>query len=289
VVARALPAALTGGERVGLFSSCLPGWDARRVIDVAGALGFEVIEWGAGPDQALEPGHDASSLRFRCDVAGLSVSGVSVQDHAVSAATPRRALVYVRLATRLGARFVRLFAPPYRGGSLASEQRRARAGVDVVVEAAAEAGLTVLVETSPGTLAPSAGLALALVEHQAPDRAGVLFDPGNTVIEGYVNPALALAGLREHLRHVHVKNIAWRKVSGAWVWRYAPLSGGMLAWPEILAALASTGYRHGLSIDHLSAKPTRERLRIESEELRALLALTNNSTQNGGAPSPASD
>jgi sugar phosphate isomerase/epimerase len=180
-----------------------------------------------------------------------------------------------------------LFAPPYRGGSIAIEQRRARAGLDAVVERAGAEDIAVLIETSPGTLAPTAGLAAALVEHHAPERAGVLFDPGNTVIEGYLSPALAVARLGAHLHHVHVKNIAWRKVAGAWAWRYAPLSGGMVAWPEVLGALAAAGYRHGLSIDHLSAKPTPHRLRVETEQLRALVQRTNHSTKKGGAPSPA--
>jgi sugar phosphate isomerase/epimerase len=256
------------------------------VIDVAAALGFSVIEWGAGPGQALEVGHEAAALRERCRAAGLSVSGLAVQDPAVSAATPRRALPYVRLAEALGARFVRLFAPPYRGGALSGEQRRARAGLDAVVEQAAASGVTVLIETSPGTVAASADLAAALVEQWAPRHAGVLFDPGNTVIEGYVAPKLAVARLGPYLRHVHVKNVAWRRVAGEWVWRYAALSGGMLAWPEILAGLAAAGYRHGLSIDHLSAKPTQARLRLETEQLRELLASTK--SLKGGAPSPAS-
>jgi sugar phosphate isomerase/epimerase len=275
-------------DRVGLFSSCLPGWNARRVIQVADALRFTVVEWGAGPGQAVEPGQSGAALRELCAAAGLSVSGLSVQDHDVTVTTPRRALPYLRLATALGARFMRLFAPPYRGGSLAREQRRARAGLDAVVERAASDGIAVLVETSPATLAATPDMAATLVEHQSAAHAGVLFDPGNTVIEGYVAPALAVARLGPHLHHVHVKNIAWRRVSGAWMWRYTPLTGGMLAWPEILAVLAASGYRRSLSIDHLSARPTRDRLRIETEQLRALMEQTNNSTRKRGATSPAS-
>ena len=47
-----------------------------------------------------------------------------------------------------------------------------------------------------------------LVERHPPERAGVLYDPGNTAIEGYLSPALTIARLGRHLRHVHVKNIA---------------------------------------------------------------------------------
>ena len=138
-------AATTG--RVGLFSSCLPGWDSRRVIDVARSMRFGAIEWGAGPHEALERGRDPAAVMELCAAAGLAISGLSVQDHDVTVATPRRAAPYVRMASALGARFIRLFAPPYRGGSLAREQGKARAGLDAVVDRAATDGIVVLIET----------------------------------------------------------------------------------------------------------------------------------------------
>jgi sugar phosphate isomerase/epimerase len=287
---------LIGSDRLGLFSSCLPGWDARQVIAVAGALEFAMIEWGAGPGQALEPGQDPAALREWCAAAGLTISGVSVQDPEVSVTTPRRALAYLRSASALGAGFMRLFAPPYRGGSLVREQRRARTGLDAVVDSAAGTGVAILVETSPETLAPTPGLAAALVEHQPPEHAGVLYDPGNNVIEGYTRPALAVARMGPHLRHLHVKNIAWRRAPGGWAWRYASLTGGMVVWPDILAALATAGYRNGFSIDHLSGRATRSRLRSETNELRCLLSdprgpariATVDPSEKGATPSPTS-
>ncbi len=284
-----------GQDPVGLFSSCLPGWDARQVVEIAQSMQFAVIEWGAGPGQALELGQDGASLRERCAAAGVGISGLSVQDETITVTAPRRALPYLRLAGVLGARFIRLFAPPYTGGPLAAEQRRARDGLDAIVEHAAAEGLTVLIENSPTTLAPTPGLAAALVDHQAPERAGILFDPGNTVIEGYVRPALAAAVMGPHLHHLHVKNIAWRKVSDGWAWRHASLTGGVLVWPDILAALTAAGYRGGYSIDHLGGKPTRGRLRSETAGLRALLGgasgtpegTTHDSTEKGAEPSLA--
>ena len=90
-----------------------------------------------------------------------------------------------------------------------------------------------LVETSPTTLAPAPELALTLVERQPPERAGVLYDPGNMVIEGYLAPALAVARLGPYLRHVHVKNIAWAQRGNVWRWRHAILTRGILDWRAI--------------------------------------------------------
>ncbi|HVC84707.1 MAG TPA: sugar phosphate isomerase/epimerase [Solirubrobacteraceae bacterium] len=257
--------------RIGLFSACLPGWDSRRVIDVAVSVGFSAIEWGSGPGHAIERPQRGSELRDRCDRAGVLTGGVLVQDPDVTFATPRRAARHVALAVSLGATYLRLFAPRYRGGSLHREQRRAREGVDFIVELAAPHGLVVLVETSPATLAPAPDLAAALVEQHPPERAGVLYDPGNMVIEGHVAPGLAIARLGSRLRHVHVKNVAWSRRAEVWRWRHAGLTQGMLNWRDILAALAAVPYTGRFSIDHLGGVATRARLRTESDQLQGLV------------------
>jgi sugar phosphate isomerase/epimerase len=258
--------------RVALFSSAVPGWDAERVIATARALGLDAVEWGVGPGQALAGPDDGEAVARRCREAGVAVAGLAVQDRSVTLATPRTGRAYVALARELGAPHVRFWAPDFGGESLAAAQRRARAGVDRLVEAGEAARVAVLVETSPVTIAPSAELALTLVAHHPPARAGVLFDPGNTAIEGHLAPALAVALLGRHLRHVHVKNVAWTRRGGAWRWSYADLDRGIVEWPAVLDALAIARYRGRLSIDHLARRPTEALLRAECERLGELLA-----------------
>ena len=280
--------------RVGLFSSCLLGWSAGRVIDVAVSLEFATIEWGAGPEQVIECPEAGAEIGQLCERTKLRVSGVSVQDPGATLAAPERVSPYLSLAVSLGARFVRVLAPPYHGASLGAEQRRVRTALDAVVEVAAPAGLIVLIETSPATLAPSPELAASLVEHHPPDRAGVLYDPGNTAIEGYVAPKLAVARLGPYLHHVHVKNIGWAWRAGAWQWRHAALAQGMVDWREVLAALSAAHYGGGFSIDHLGAEATGQLLRTETEQLRQLVSAAgtpshdeNNRRSKGASTSPA--
>ncbi len=255
-----------------LFSSALPGWDAERVAGAAATLGLDAVEWGAGPGQAIETVQDGERVAAMCRAARLAVAGLAVQDPAVTLGTPRAAAAFVALARTLRAPHVRFFAPAYDGGSVALALARARAGVDALVDLGAAARVGVLVETSPGTIAPSGSLALALVGHHPASRAGVLYDPGNTVIEGYVNPALAFSRLGRHLRHVHAKNIAWSRRNGEWRWGYASLDGGIVDWPATLRALSASGYRGRVSIDHLPSRPTPALLRAESDRLRELIA-----------------
>jgi sugar phosphate isomerase/epimerase len=69
-----------------------------------------------------------------------------------------------------------------------------------------------------------------------------------------------------------VKNIAWSRRAGVWRWRHATLAGGLLDWPEILAALEAARYRGAFSIDHLGGQATAALLRSESTHLRELLS-----------------
>jgi sugar phosphate isomerase/epimerase len=269
-----MTAADDGLGRIALFSSCLPGWNVERVLAAATELGFGAVEWGVGPGQAIEDPDWAAELAERCRAQGVRTIGVSVQDPAVRlTASIRTTAPYVRLATTLGAGHIRLFAEPQRGGGgVAAQQRRHRHALDRLVERSAGDRVRVLVETSPGTLAPSPELALALVAHQPAKLAGVLYDPGNMVIEGDLGAALAVALLGRHLAHVHVKNIRWARVGGAWQWRHATLDGGRVRWPEVIERLRRARYAGWYSLDHLPGRATAGALRLQSARLAELLA-----------------
>lgn len=256
-----------------LFSSCLPGWRAEDVLATATALGVDAVEWGYGPAESIRDVADGARIAALCKAAGVRTIGVSVQDPALPLTGRSRQLdAVLELARTLGAGQLRLFAEPYRGGRVASERRRHVRALDRLVQRAAPAGVKVLVETSPGTLAAGPSLALALVSHQPPSAAGVLYDPGNMIIEGNLAPALTVALLGRHLAHVHVKNIAWSRRGGEWRWRYAPLGAGLVRWPEVVGALAAAGYRGRCSLDHLPGRQTAAVLERESAALAQLLA-----------------
>jgi sugar phosphate isomerase/epimerase len=259
-------------DRVGVFSACLPGWSQRRVVDVATSLGLASVEWAIGRGQALERSDDGAAVRELCERAGLRSGGLAVQDPEVTLAVPKRAAKYVALAAALGAPHVRLLAPTYNGGLLRREQDRIRAAVDRLVDVAAPHGVAVLVETSPTTLAPAPELAVTLVERHPPERAGVLYDPGNMVIEGHLAPAVAIARLGPYLRHVHVKNIAWSRQREVWRWRHASLATGILDWHAIVHELFAARYAGLLSIDHLGGEASARKLGLESAFLRKLVA-----------------
>ena len=253
--------------RVSLFSSALPGWDAERVVAAAVSLGLGAIEWGVGPGQAIADPGDGARIAALCREAALAVAGLAVQDHhGVTLAAPRAAARHVALARELRRAARAPLRAALRGRAASARRSGARAPASTR-SSSRPRGLRILVETSPGTLAPSPELALELVAHHPARLAGVLYDPGNMAIEGHLDAPLSLALLGRHLRHVHVKNIAWSRRDGLWRWGYADLDRGVLAWPAILHALRAARYGGWISIDHLGRRPTAALLGAECRRL----------------------
>jgi sugar phosphate isomerase/epimerase len=263
---------VAAAERLCLLSSAFLGQPPASIAAAAEQAGIPSIEWGVGPEQAAGPVRgDAKRLRELSDAHGLTVAGVIVQGGKSSLARAETLRPVAELAAALGAAYIRLFAPGYRGGSLADELAAAREAFAQAIEVAGEHGLAVLLETAPDTLAASTTLARSLIDAHPPERAGVLYDPANGVIEGFLPPALAIAELGPYLRQVHIKNISWHRTGGTWTWRYATLAGGLIDWPAMIEALVAAGYDGRFCIDHMAVPATAPALRREANRVRALL------------------
>jgi sugar phosphate isomerase/epimerase len=238
-----------------LFSAALPGWDAAYVARTALDAGLTAVEWGIGPGQAVESPHEGAAASL--GGLGVEAAGVCVQGGGASLTDPETLRPFAALAAELGAPHVRVFAPAL------DEREHARDRLAAAAAITKEHGATLLVETAPDTIAPSTAQARALVDGFPPHEVGVLYDPGNMVIEGHVDPRLAIAELGPYLRHVHVKNIAWRREHGRWTWRHATLDEGLLDWGAIVAVLHEASYSGRLCLDHLGGKPSLITLRRE--------------------------
>jgi sugar phosphate isomerase/epimerase len=259
-------------DRRCLLSSALPGVTAQVFAERARDAGFHAIEWGVGADQvAAGKRGEARGLLELAAFHGLEPVAVTVQSGPASLDRPASIKPLAAFAAELGAPYLRLWTPGYDGGRVVDELKKRRAAVVQAVEITAAHGVVLLLENRPDSLAPSTTLTRELLDGQRAEQVGVLWDPGNGLIEGHLDPGLAIADLGDYLHHVHVKNIAWRRSGGVWSWSYASLSTGMLDWSALLTALDQAGYRGRLSIDHLPGAATMATLRREADALRALL------------------
>jgi sugar phosphate isomerase/epimerase len=255
-----------------LLSSALPGVTAQALAEHARDAGFHAIEWGVGPDQVTTGKKaEARGLLELAAFHGLELVAVTVQSGPIGLDKPAGIKQIAAFAAELGAPYLRLWTPAFSGGRMTDELKKGRAAVARAVEITSAHGVVLLLEHHPDSLAPSTTLTRELIDAHGPDQIGVLWDPGNGIIEGGIDPALAIADLGDYLHHVHVKNIAWRRSEGVWNWSYASLATGMLDWAALIAALATAGYRGRFSIDHLPGAATPATLRRETDALRGLL------------------
>lgn len=253
-----------------VVSGALQGLSIEDLAIALMAADVRLVELTAGPGGHLTRLDRASvaSTRDRLADSGVMISGV--------AATVGLRLHDVQLrdvleaADQLEAPFVRVFPPPFDPATRLAEQfdeaaRHLRALVsDPSIHA------RVVLEPSPGTLAPSPELAIRLSD-LAGESIGVVYDPGSLLLEGHLTPALAISVLDTRLRHVHVKNRAVTSQDGERASKSRPLDQGWVDWRTVLRLLIQSGYRGCLSIDHLSAVPTIDQLRADMECLKGLL------------------
>jgi sugar phosphate isomerase/epimerase len=121
------------------------------------------------------------------------------------------------------------------------------------------------IEMHMDIITPSAGLAHRIVSHFDPAHVGVIFDPGNMVVEGYEQYQMALELLGPYLSHVHAKNCLWEKVGeedgvARWQWKMAAVKQGQTDWKKVVAALKKVGYNGWLSFEDFSEGETRAKL-----------------------------
>ncbi|TFE28669.1 sugar phosphate isomerase/epimerase family protein [Cohnella luojiensis] len=187
----------------------------------------------------------------------------------------------LRAARYLGASFIRVGVPGYDRSKPFNELfEHARTYLKNAEALCKQYGIKGLVEIHHGTLAASASGARRLVEDLDPSFIGVLFDPGNSVHEGFENYRMSLEILGPYLAHVHVKNAGW-KVKGTsedgnaiWQCEWAGLKEGMVPWKQVIADLVAVGYDGYLGVEDFSKQfpDSADMMTHFAEYMRGILA-----------------
>jgi sugar phosphate isomerase/epimerase len=132
-----------------------------------------------------------------------------------------------------------------------------------------------MIEIHHVTLIPSANAAFSLLNGLPPKSFGVIYDPGNMIIEGRESWRMGLDLLGPYLAYIHVKNAEWRQVKGKWEHLWAPTDGGIADWSEIMNILVERNYKGFLSVENLYRVPLKtrglvnEKLKQKTEKVRS--------------------
>jgi len=121
-----------------------------------------------------------------------------------------------------------------------------------------------------GDMAHSTGLLKDLLRGLDPDKIGVLFDPGNSVVIGWLPLELQIDIIKEYLKHVHVKNYKWDPERPGRVIP-SPLDDGIVDWARVVDILKELGYKGYLSLEDFRPIPPEVRAKEAIEFFKKLL------------------
>ena len=264
-----------------VFTVMCPECDLEQTAALAASLGFDGLEWRV-TKKAQQPITQASywsANHSTVDVDDIDADlarAKQIADHqglampVLGTYMKCDALPVVEAAMRgaasVGCPKIRVGPPGYDGSRSYRELfEEAVRDYEKVAALARRYGVQACVEMHMGNITPSAGLAHRLVSHFDPAEVGVIFDPGNMVVEGFENYQMGLELLGPYLSHVHAKNCAWVATEpnnrvATWEWQMAPVKLGQADWRVIVAALKKVGYQGWLSFEDFSDGETRSKL-----------------------------
>jgi len=264
-----------------VFTVMCPELDLEQTAALAASLGFDGLEWRVAkrpPEPIAEISYwdgnrstvavddleaDLARAKEIADRRGLElpILGTYMRCHELELV--ERAM---RAAAAVGCPKLRVGPPGYDGSRAYQELfEQALRDYAKVADLASQYQVQACLEIHMGNITPSAGLAHRLVSHFDPAQIGVIFDPGNMVIEGFENYQMGVELLGPYLSHVHAKNAMWLQTGeqdgvAQWESRMARLKQGQADWRAIVAALRKVGYEGWLSFEDFSDGDTREKL-----------------------------
>jgi sugar phosphate isomerase/epimerase len=241
-------------------TAVLPELTRERVVEKLGAHGYDAVEWRVHPDYHIAPQElvaRAREIKRLVDDHGLEVSCLTGYAPIGDVDQQRW---FAEACAVMG-------CPRYRPGAVVYDGTRSYGnlyqatvdGLGKALDAIGSFGVKPIIETHFGTIAPSASLALRLVQHFRPDQIGINYDPANLIIEGRESWQMGLELLGPYLDYVHAKNIAWVREDGRWRWVFASMADGQVDWAEVVRALRSVGYDGYISFENFFLVPMKSK------------------------------
>ena len=234
------------------FTVLLPNKSLEEVFQLLCELGYDGVELRIKEDYHVPPDKIASYIKKLKELMTQYKLEIPVLATYLSIHEQNVLLPIFEAADRLGTKGVRVsLGPPLDGTrpyhTVAEETKR---GLEKFIKVTQPFKAKALFEIHFKTLISSPSLAYLLLKSFDPAKLGVIFDPGNMIIEGREDWKVGVEVIKDYLGHVHIKNASWQK-EGKWNWILNELEEGMVALEEVLNALISINYNGYLSNENL--------------------------------------
>jgi sugar phosphate isomerase/epimerase len=279
--------------KLGVFTVSMPEYEPLRALEVLAEMGYDGVEWRVCQDpgdrktptfwSGNRTSMTAAELMARAGELKAKAGALKLKMPALAAYIGCQDLAVVeehfRAAAAIGARNVRISPGGYdrARGDYPAQVKEARAQYRKVARLAAKHGGRALIETHMGQLGPSVTKARAILEGMDPEQVGIMWDPGNQVVEGGEVYSMAIESAGPYLGEVHAKNLAFVKGEAkaertTWQAVSVPMREGLVDWPEVIGALKKAGYKGWIHFEDFSeVQPLSDRLRDNVAWFRKLI------------------
>lgn len=266
--------------KTSVYSLSLPDKNPAQIIELATKYGCDGIEWWC-----REKGHinteklETSAREVARLMTGSRLKSAALAPYFQFRETKDEVKALFGAAVILGAKNIRCHSYLFTGETPYAELLKKQRGwlESTVIPVAEEYNLRLLIEQHFNMICCTPNACLDLVEGFPANRVGIIFDPGNSQVEGYTRPEYALSIFGDYLGHVHVKSCksttggeqppAGRKFPIEWV----KLIDGDLDWKLIIQALHKYGYRNFLSLEALDRRDSEQKLKDDIPYLKHLI------------------
>ncbi len=255
----------------------------EEIVNLCLASGLDGIEWGIRSlDSAKE---EVQEMRQRTQDAGLEVVGY------LNAGAMWNKEVMYRWSDALAdgtPKTLRVEHPWFAWDYYESLHqphnfldlvKRAKDALYMLEELAKTYQLKYVLELHSGSISASPWAIYHLMHDIDPTHVGAIYDPANTVIEGFVRPRGACELLGAHLAYVHAKNLLLSPAAAnpqpseprrmQWKFQGAFLDQGIIDYVEIFFALKNHGYHGWISQEELLTEDPQSEITANLSFLKA--------------------
>ena len=142
--------------------------------------------------------------------------------------------------------------------------KRTKDALKILESLSYEYKIKYVLEMHSGSIAADPWAVRYLMEDIDPECIGVIYDPANTLLEGFIRPRGACELLGEHLAYVHAKNLIFVPMNSytetmkpgrmQWEFKRTFLDQGMIDYVEIFFALKYSAYKGWISLEEFVTK-----------------------------------
>lgn len=279
--------------KLGVFTVSMPDYEPLDALVKLKELGYDGAEWRVTEDKG-DPANPsfwggnrtsltaeqliekADELKAKASELGLELPSLGTY---INMQDEDRIEIHMKACAAVGAKSLRIGPGGYNpdNGTYPEQIENARKRYAAIAEQAKEFGVRAVIETHMGQLAPTVTKAMNILRGLDPAHVGIMWDPGNQVVEGREVYRMAIEEAGEYLAEVHAKNLRWEKTEiedgrQKWSCNACPLKEGQADWIAVIDTLKDVGYDGWIFFEDFSTDvPLDQRLKENHDWFRELI------------------